>query len=424
VEKTLSRSAEGTLAKRVPVPLRRVPFRRYWTAQTISYLGDQVTFIALPLAAVGVLDADAGEVGVLAAAASLPNLLFSLHAGALVDRFGRLRTTMMATDVMRAGLLATVPIAYLLDVLTLPQLYLVAFLAGSLGLVFSLCANSLFPVMVPREQFVSGNSLIKGSYNFSWAAGPGLGGGLVQILSAPGALVLDVFSFIGSALLLRSISPEEPTPEPSTRGHLGQGLKFIVRTPALLAKFFADASLNFFYTIYFTLLVLFAVQELHLPSALIGIVIAAGAVGAMVGSVVTTRISSVMGVGPTFFLGSFLYPGALILVPLSSGPKWLAAGLLVLAEFVSGIGLMLCDISAGAIQMALTPPRLRARVQGAYMLFNNGSRPLGALLAGALGTWLGLRPTLWIATVGGVVSILLILPSPLRRMKELPTMAE
>ncbi|MFI8930779.1 MFS transporter [Streptomyces sp. NPDC053474] len=409
---------------RVPPLLRQTAFRRYWTAQSISYLGDQITFVALPLAAVLALDANASQLGVLSAAASLPNLLFSLHAGSLIDRSGRLRATMVVADLVRALVLVTVPIAYWLDVMTLPQLYVVAFVTGTFGMLFSLCANSLLAVVVPREQLLSGNALVKGSYNFSFAAGPGIGGGLVQLLSGPVAIVLDVASFLGSALLLRSLSSDEPRPAPAGRRHLREGLRFVLRTPVLLAKFFADASLNFFYTIYFTLLVLYAVQELHLSSGLVGVVIAAGAIGAMAGAALTTRASRSLGVGGAFFLGAFLYPGALVLVPLAHGPVWLAATVLIVAEFVSGIGLMVCDISATSIQLALTPHRLRARVQGAFMLFNKGSRPLGALVGGALGSWLGLRPTLWLATLGGVVSILFILPSPLRRMKELPAEAE
>src|SRR5262245_55689900 len=150
-------------AMRLPAPLRELAFRRFWTAQTISYLGDQVTIVALPLVAVLALGAGPAQMGLLAAAGSLPGLLFSLHAGALVDRRGRRRATMMATDLARAALLASVPAAYWLGALTLAQLYAVAFATGALAIVFNVCATTLFAALVPREQFVAGTALVRGS---------------------------------------------------------------------------------------------------------------------------------------------------------------------------------------------------------------------------------------------------------------------
>jgi MFS family permease len=404
-------------------PLRGVAFRRSWTAQTVSFLGDQVTIVALPLVAVLALDASAAQMGLLAAAGSLPNLLFSLHAGAFVDRRGRRRRTMIVTDVVRAAVLASVPVAYWLGALTLAHLYAVAFLAGSLGVLFTVCANSLFTALLPREQYVEGTSLMRGTYAFSWVAGPSAGGLLVQALSGPAALVLDAVSFLGSALLLGSIAPEEPPGEPAARSRIREGLRFVARTPALRAQFAAGAGLNFFYTIYFTLLFLFAARELHLAAGTIGLALGAGAVGALVGTMIATRTARRIGLGRTMLLGAILYPGALLLVPLASGPAWAAFALLVVAELGSGLGLALDDVCATSIRQALTPDRLRSRVQGAHMAIAYGVRPLGALAGGALGTWLGLQETLWLAAAGGVASALLLLPSPLPGMRELPAEA-
>jgi MFS family permease len=408
----------------LPAPLRELAFRRFWTAQTVSYLGDQVTVVALPLVAVLALGAGPGEMGLLAAAASAPSLLFSLHVGALVDRRGRRRATMIATDLARALLLASVPLAYWLGALTLAQLYAVAFLTGSLAVAFNLCANSLFAALVRREHYVDGTSLVRGSYSFSWVAGPSAGGLLVQALSGPAALVVDTVSFLGSALLLRSIKAPEPPGEPAAPGAIREGLAFVRRTPALLAGVVAGALLNFFYTIYFTLLLLFAVRELHLSPGTIGLALGAGALGALLGSVAAGRASLRLGLGPAFIAGSLLYPAALVLVPpASGGDRTLAVGLLIAAELASGFGLMVSDVCGSSIRQALTPDRLRSRVHGAYLTLNNGARPLGALAAGVLGGSLGLRPTLWLAIAGGVLSILVLLPSPLPRMRELPAVA-
>jgi predicted MFS family arabinose efflux permease len=276
---------------------------------------------------------------------------------------------------------------------------------------------------VAREQFVEGTALIRGSYSFSWVAGPSAGGVLVQLLSGPAALLLDAVSFLGSAFLLGSIDANEPPGEKTARGHVREGLRFVARTPALLAQLAAGALLSFFYTIYFTLLFLFAARELGLSAGTIGLALGAGALGALAGSALASPATRRIGVGPACIVGAFLYPGALLLVPLASGPAAVAVVLLVAAELGSGLGLMLDDICAGAIRQALTPDRLRARVQGAYMALNYGVRPVGALAGGALGTWLGLRPALWLAAVGGVAAALLLLPSPLPRMRELPAEA-
>jgi MFS family permease len=411
------------LARLVPDLLRQPVFRRYWTAQTVSYLGDQVTTVALPLTAIIALRAGPGETGLLAAFAFLPNLLFSLHLGGLVDRIRHRRRVMIAADLSRAVLLATIPIAYLLGGLTVAHVYAVAFAAGTLAIVFNICGNSLFTRMVPRERYVAGNSLVSGSYSFSWVAGPGIGGVIVQALSGPIALLVDVASFLGSALLLGSIRPPEPEPERPGLGHLRAGLRFVRRTPELLVKVYLDAGLNFFYMIYFAVVLLFLAKELVLPPTLIGVVLGVGAVGALLGSAAAGAVSRRAGVGPAFLAGALLYPGALLAVPLAGGPRWFTVGLVVLGEFASAFGLMVCDIAGSSIQQAVTPDRLRARVQGAGLLFNNGVRPIGALAGGALGTWLGVRTTLVVAAGGGVAYVVLVLGSRLRQMRELPGQA-
>jgi MFS family permease len=404
--------------------LHDLAFRRFWAAQTISYLGDQVTIVALPLIAVLALHATAGQMGLLAAAGTFPSLVLSLHAGSLVDRRGRLRATMIATDLARAAALASVPVAWWLGALTLAQLYAVALVTGSLAVVFSVCANSLAAAIVPRERYVEGTSLVRGSYAFSWVAGPSAGGGLVQLLSGPVSLLADVASFIGSALLLRSIAPAAPAGDdddaPGPR-RIREALRFVRDTPALRADFLCASALNFFYTIYFTLLFLFAARQLGLGAGTIGLALGAGALGALLGSTVTGRASRRLGLGRTLVIGAVLYPAALGLVPLARGGA--AVAFLIAAEVASGFGLMLLDITGGSIRQALTPDRLRARVQGAYLAVNNGARPLGALAGGALGGAIGLRPTLWLAVAGGVASAALLLPSPLPRMRGLPAVA-
>ncbi len=365
--------------------LREREFRRFFAGQTISLVGDQITFIALPLVAVLVLHAEAAQMGYLMAAELVPNLLFSLHAGAFVDRRGERRRTMLAADLGRAGLLASVPAAYALGVLTLEQLYVVAFLFGTLSVFFYVSYTTLFVSIVPRERYVEANSLLNGSRALSSAAGPSLGGLLVQVLSAPVALVVDVLSFLGSALALSRMSSAEPPVETRERGHVVAGVRYILRSPIMRASLAATATINFFNFVFWALFVLYATRSLHVRPAVLGLVLGAAAVGALLGSVATGPLERRIGIGRTYLAGCIVFPAPLVLVPLAGGPSWLVLVMLFLAEFASGFGVMLLDIASGSIQTALVPDRLRARVSGAYRVVNYGVRPLGALAGGMLG---------------------------------------
>lgn len=409
----------------IPALLRQNErFRHFWLGQTISLFGDQITLLALPLAAVLILDADAATMGYLFAAGLAPNLIFALHAGAFVDRRGRRRATMVATDLGRAAVLGSVPIAYALGVLTLAQLYAVAFLEGTLSVLFYVSYSTLFTSLVPRDRYVEGNQLLSGSRAFSFVGGQSLAGFLVQLITAPFALVVDALSFVVSAFFLSRFRAPEPPTEQAARGHLAAGARFIRRTPILAASLASTAVVNFFNFVFVSLFVLYVTRELHVRPGLLGVVLGAGAIGGLIGALVTGRIATRIGVGRAFVLGSLLFPAPFLLVPLAGGGKPVVIALLFLAEFGSGFGVMLLDITAGAIKQALVPDRLRARVSGAYMVVNYGVRPLGSLAGGLLGSTIGLRPTLWIAAVGGICAVLFLLPSPIPRLRELPEPAE
>jgi MFS family permease len=406
---------------RLPPLLREsAEFRRFFAGQAISLFGDQISLLALPLVGVIALDASAAQMGYLGTAALLPNLLFSLHAGAWVDRRGRRRQTMLAADIGRAALLASIPVAYALDVLTFMQLYVVGFLIGTLSVLFFVSYNTLFVSLVPRERYVEASSLLNGSRALSFVGGPSVGGLLVQLLSAPAALVADAASFVGSALSLSRIAPAEPPTETAERGHLVAGIRYIMGSPIVRASLAATAWINFFNFVFWALMILYANRELHVGPGALGLVLGAASVGGVLGSIVTGAISRRIGVGPAFVLGCVVFPAPLVLVPLAGGPRWVVLGCLFLSEFLSGFGVMLLDICGAAIKASLIPDRLRARVSGAYMVVNYGVRPVGTLTGGLLASWIGLRPTLWIATVGAIAGFLFLLPSPVPRLRELP----
>lgn len=395
-------------------------FRRFFLGQSISMVGDQINGIALPLTAVLALHASAGQMGALTTAYLVPNLLFALHAGAWVDRRGRRRKTMLATDIARALLIGSVPIAYAFGHLTWAQMYIVAFLTGSLSVVFFVAYGAMIQMIVPREQYVEANSLVHGSRAFSFLAGFSVGGALVQLLRGPYALVADALSFLWSALFLQRMEIDEPPGSPHEARGITAGARWIKNNVIFRSELLGVATINLFNFIFFALFVLYATRHLHVRPATLGLVLGAGSVGALGGSFITARIARRLGVGRTFVLGCFLFPAPLILVPAAGGPRWLVIGCLFVAEFCSGVGLMLLDIMAGTISAGLIPPALRSRVSGAFMVVNYGVRPLGTSLGGVLGSTIGLRPTLWIATVGPLLGLLWLLPSPVMSLHDVP----
>jgi MFS family permease len=399
-------------------------FRRLWSGLSISQLGDQISLIALPLVAVLALNATPAQMGYLAAAGLAPNLIFALHAGALADRFGKRRKLMIAADLGRAALVGSIPTAYAVDRLSLGLLYVVAFLVGTLSVLFTVSYSTLFISVLPRERYVEGTSLVSGSRAMSFVVGPSIGGWLVQILSAPVALIADGLSFIGSALFLGSMSPKEPPTSRRRRGEVAAGARFIARSSIMRASLLATATVNYFNFVFWALLVLYATRELHVSPGTLGLVLGAASTGGVVGSIVAGRLGRRIGLGPAYIVGCALFTIPLLLVPLAGGPPPFVLGVLLVAEFASGLGVMLLDISVGSIFAGLIPDTLRARVSGAYMLVNYGVRPLGSLTGGALGAAIGLRPTLWIATAGAIAGVLWLLPSPVRQIRGVPEPAE
>jgi MFS family permease len=399
--------------------LRDVTFRRFWVGQIVSLVGDQVSLFAVPLTAVLVLRANPTQMGLLTAAGLLPSLLFSLAAGAAIDRHGRRRQVMLAADLGRALLTVTIPVSYVLGRLGLPQLFAVTFAVGSLDVLFFVAYTALFVSVVPRDRYVEGGSLLNGSRAMSVIVGQSGAGLLVAAFTAPGAIVLDALTFLVSALTLARIRPVEPPMAEPGKGQLIAGVRFIAGSPIVRSALGATATVNFFTFALNAIMILYATQSLSVRPAVLGLVLGVGAVGGVVGSLVTGRVTRRIGIGPTFIAGCVLFPAPLALIPAAGGPHTLVLMCLLAAEFGSGVGVMLLDIAGGAIFAGVIPHELRSRVSGAYRTVNYGVRPLGALTGGLLGGAIGLRPTLWLAVAGAVTCALWLVRSPLPALREL-----
>ncbi|WP_030490225.1 MFS transporter [Micromonospora chokoriensis] len=396
-------------------------FRTFWIGETISQFGDRISELALPLIAVTLLTVTPVQVSVLTALIWLPNLL-GLFLGAWVDQRTHKRRLLIIADLIRATVLLSLPVAYLFDAITLTHLYLVALLTGFGAVLFAMARQAFFVALVPRSAYVDANSKMSMSRSLSFIAGPAVGGGLVQALSAPVAIVVDAVSFLGSALLLSRIPVTEPPPPPrqtSTLGLVRDGLVLVLRHPVLRAALGCTSTVNFFTFIASALLVLYATRELDLSAGAIGIALGFGALGGFVGAALAPPVSRAIGLGRTAMIGAVLFPAPLALTALVSGPTWTKVAMLAAIELISSVGVMLMDVNLNALLIAVTPADALGRRAGAYSAVNYGIRPLGALVGGALGTTIGLRPTLVVAGLGGVLAVLWLLASPVRHIQTL-----
>ena len=373
------------------------------------------------------LGADATQMGTLLAVGLLPHLLFSLPAGVWLDRVRNRRRLMIAADLGRALLIASIPAAYLLHVLTVAQLYVVGFLAGSLAVVFDLSWSTLLVAVTRREAYVEANALFSGSRSLANVGGPPLAGAMVQLLSAPIALVADAFSFLGSAFYLSRIRTPEPPiefAEESMRTRLATGLVFIFRDSIMRPILLSVATINLFNFGFQALFILYVTTKLGVSPGVLGAALGAGAVGGVIGALIASRVGRRIGLGAAYALGCLIFPVPLILVPIVSGPPDAVIAMLFATEFLAGLGVQILDINVGAVLTARTPDRIRARAGGAFRFINYGIRPIGAFMGGLLGGVIGVRETLFVVTIAASVGILWLIGSPIPRLRELPEAAE
>lgn len=403
---------------------RHPDFAKLWAAQTISLLGSQVTFLALPLTAIFLLDATPAQLGVVTALGALPDLVAGLHAGALVDRRRR-RPLLIAADLGRALILASIPVAWLTDRLSMPLLYAVALGAGLLALVFDVAYQAFLPAIVPRDRLVDGNAKLELSRTAAEVGGPGLGGWLVGAFSAPVAIALDALSYLGSALLIAAIRAKEAA-LPSIpsgrrlRSEIADGLRVVFADPRLRAVAGCRALLGFFNAMLEAVFVLFLARTLRLDPVSIGIVFAVGGAGFLVGSLLPERLAGRLGFGPTTVLALALVGIADLLVPLAGSATVAAVPLLIAAQFLFGLGLTVFNVNQASLRQAVVPDDLQGRAAATVRVLGAGPIPLGALAGGLLGGAIGLPETLLLAVGGELLAALWLWRSPVRRLRSLP----
>jgi MFS family permease len=401
---------------------READFLHLWAAQTVSQFGTQISLLALPLVAVVALKASAFEVALLGTFDFLPFLLFALPAGVWVDRLPR-RPILVLSDLGRALALASIPIVAAVGSLTIGQLYVVGFLVGTLTVLFDVAYQSYLPSLVSRDRLVDGNSKLEVSRSAAQVAGPGIAGGLIAAVTAPYAIVADAVSFVGSALFVFRIRGRESA---VTRGHersslrseLWEGLRFLFGDPRWRSVAAYVATFNFFGNVGGALFFYYAVHQLGLSAGTLGLVLAVGNLGWLLGAVIGPRLTARFGIGAVLVASGVLSGVPGFLVPLAN--RSTAIPFLIVQGILVGLAIVLYNVNAISLMQALTPDRLLGRMNASRRFVVWGTIPLGALVGGALSTQIGLRPTLFVGAAGMTLSFLFLYFSPLRKIDQLP----
>ncbi|TMF74325.1 MAG: MFS transporter [Chloroflexi bacterium] len=400
---------------------RHHDFVRLWTAAGISAAGTQVTLLALPLTAILVLHASAFEVAALATAATVPNLALGIAAGIWLDRVQR-RPVMVAADFGRAVVLASVPVAYVFGVLSLPQLYLVALIGGSLNVLFDIASGAYLPSVVPRVQLVEANAKLQAAIVVAQAAGPSIGGALVTLLSAPMAIVVDAASFLISGSLIASANARdqvqrEPQPKmTSLRTELRQAARYLLSDPYLRPLLVGHALANLALGLLWAIVIVYAVRVLGLMPGTLGVVLSLGQVGGVIGAAFAHRIAQRAGVGRVVVASFFLFGPATLLMATATGQT--AIVFVTVGWTLESLARSLYGVSATSVRQALVPDRLQGRVIGLTTTAGTGAFPLGTLLGGALAGAFGLREAMFFAASVAVLPFIAVAASPIRTLRD------
>lgn len=398
---------------------QRRDFRRFMSSHICNELGGSITYVALPLMAVLTLDASALQVGLLAAAEHAAFLLLGLPAGAWVDRMRR-RNVMMAADLARAVLLTAVPVAYLLDLHSMGLLYAAALLLGCARLFGDVADQSYLPTLIGRNTLIAGNSKLETVRSGAEFAGPGIAGFLVQLLGAAGTLAGQAVTSLISVALLGRIEAREDKPAPAPRRHLlrdiREGLGYVLGHRILRLIALNTAAVNLFLSAVVAIEVLFLTRTVGLPPAAIGWVLTTATIGSVLAATLTDRLTRAVGAARLTWLSLLVTMPFGLLLPLAD-KDWRIA-LFVLGSLAQSAGVTVYNICQVTYRQTVCPPHLLGRMTATMRFLVWGVLPFSGLMAGFLGELLGVREALWVFTAALSAAPLVLLCSPLRRMRD------
>ncbi len=403
---------------------RNPDFLKLWAGESISVFGSLVGRTALPFTAILVLDATPMQVSLLLAADIVAGLLFGLFAGVWVDRLHR-RPIMIAADIGRAALLASIPAAYALDALAIEQLYAVAFGVGTLTIFFDVAYLSYLPSLVEKHEVLEGNSKMAASWSVAEVGAFSSAGWLVQLLTAPLAILVDAMSFLVSAVAVGAIRRPEPAPATAdgrrSVGHeMWEGLRAVLGNPVLRPMAGSVVTADFSFRVFGTVFLLFAVRDLGFDPGVLGMIFAAGGVSSLLGALVAGRAARRLGAGPAMVAGVLLMGLSMLFVPVARGATVVAAMLLLAQQLVGDGAFTVYEIQQVSLRQAVTADRLLGRVNASIRFAGLGAMLVGALIGGLLGETIGLRATLVVGAGGMCLGSLWLVFSPVRGLRTAP----
>lgn len=401
-------------------------FLTMWSGQAFSQFGAQITEMAGPVLAVLLLNATEFEVGVLTAANVAAFLVVGLPAGAWIDRM-RKRHVMIWADAVRAVTLGMVPLLWVLGVLQIWHLVVVALIMGIATVFFDVSYQSIIPSLVRPGQIAEANGKLQSSEQIAGLAGPALGGALIGILAAPLAIVVTVGTYLASFVALLFTRDREVRRAPEDHQpigkEIGEGLRWVFGNPLLRRIVATTGFANLFGTISMTLLPIFLLRVLELTPVQMGVIFSLGAVGGLVGAIATPHIVKRVGEARTLPISVIGFSLAPLLLPVATLVPQIAFPFLVVQFFLMSFTVLLYNITQVTFRQRITPPRLLGRMNASIRFCVWGVMPIAALVAGALGTWIGVVPTMWIAAVLELFAGLFVIIGPFWTMRDLPETA-
>ncbi|MFC8448267.1 MFS transporter [Kitasatospora sp. NPDC057223] len=399
-------------------------FMLLWSGRTVSLFGSQISWLALPVVAVVVLKASAFQIAALGALSALPSLLVSLPAGVLVDRV-RKRQLMICCNLGAALAMGSIPLAAAFGHVTYLQLCAVGLVTGSLGVVFDAASASLLPLLLGGRGLVDANGRMNTARALAEMAGPSIGGFLIGLAGAARAITADALSYLLSATALAATRFREPVPTPTAAGpatvraDIVAGLRLVLGHPLLRVISLSGAVSALLLRGVSSVWLLYVIRELHWSVRTAGLVYGLSLIGGVIGGMATGRIVARIGTGRTMILGALLSGPFELVTPLvhpgPAGP-WIVA---VVFTSLTAAG-MLYATASGTVQQLVCPPEMLGRMNGSSRFLQLGALPLGPLAAGALATWTGLRPTLFVLAGLTLLWPAILLASPLRGMRAVP----
>lgn len=398
-------------------------FMLLWAGQTISVFGSMIGVAAMSFTAILFLHATPFQLGLLAAARLVPGFLTSLPAGAWIDRLHR-RPIMIGTDLARAFILASIPLAASLGILRIEQLYIVTFLMSILTILFDISYQSYLPALVQKEYLIESNSKLSMSASISEIGGFSLAGWLVQVFTAPFGILVDAVSFVFSAIFLGFISFKEPLKPFKSRQRIhieiGEGFKELIQNPLLKTLAICTMILQLSWGVNGALVLLYMTKGIGFQPGILGLIWAVGGMSALIAAAMAARTANRFGIGPTMMV-SLLFAGvAMALIPLAKGATIISAMLLIASQLLGDGAVIIYEINTVSLRQSIAPEQMLARVTASMQFLGIGAALAGSLLGGVLGETIGVRGTLLIGAFGTLLAMFWLWLSPVRRLYTAP----